>query len=410
MWLLEANTLNTILQAEKSGFNPSAEQLTAFRGETSEEGGSRIMSIAGETADISIKGVLTNTPDFMAMIFGGGNTTYSDIIAAIASAEQNDSIKNIVLSVDSPGGQVSGLFNAVNAIASAKKPTEAIVINQAASAAYTLIAQADKISAFNEASGVGSVGIATRREIDENEVIITSTEAPNKAPDVTTEAGKAVVREQLDAVHEILASSIAKGRSTTIEKVNSDFGRGTMILAGEAIKRGMMDNIAGSIPQVSAPVAATTAAPSAPVAAESGGPAAPTDKTNTNATNGKNDREVIGMTKEELQAQHPATFAAVLATGVEQERDRVSAHLTMAEASGDMATAVAAIADGSGMTASLQATYMAAGMKKTELTARVEDNPGELNTPAGGADGPSDEDHVADEVCAALGYDGEVKA
>jgi ClpP class serine protease len=405
MWLLEANTLNTILQAEKSGFNPDAEQLTAFRGETSEEGGSRIMSIAGDTADISIKGVLTAEPNFMAMIFGGGNTTYSDIIAAIASAEQNDSIKNIVLSVDSPGGQVSGLFNAVNAIASAKKPTEAIVINQAASAAYTLIAQADKISAFNEASGVGSVGVAAEIEVNDGSVVITSSEAPDKRPDVTTEAGKAVIRAQLDAIHEILASSIAKGRSTTIEKVNSDFGRGTMVLAGEAIKRGMMDSISGSIPQVSAPAAAATTA-----VAESGGPAASTDKTNTNATNGKNDREVIGMTKEELQAQHPATFAAVLATGVEQERDRVSAHLTMAEASGDMATAVAAIADGSGMTASLQATYMAAGMKKTELNARVEDNPGELNTPVTGADGPSAEDQVADAVCAALGYEGEVMA
>ena len=89
MWLLEANTLNTILQAEKTGFSPNAEQLTAFRGETSEEGGSRIMSVAGSTADISINGILTNSPSFMAMIFGGGNTTYSDIISAIASAEQN---------------------------------------------------------------------------------------------------------------------------------------------------------------------------------------------------------------------------------------------------------------------------------------------------------------------------------
>lgn len=399
MWLLEANTLNTILQAEKSGFSPSAEQLTAFRGEASEEGGSRIMSVAGDTADISIKGVLTNTPDFMAMIFGGGNTTYSDIISAIASAEQNEAIKNIVLSVDSPGGQVSGLFNAVNAIASAKKPVKAVVATQAASAAFALVAQADEIVAVNEASIVGSVGTLIGREINDSEVIITSTKAPKKAPDLTTEEGKSVIRDSLlDPMHDIFVSSIAKGRGITIEKVNSDFGEGAMVLAGDAIKRGMMDSIVGSIPQ-----AATGASASA---IESGGPAAPVDKiVKTNATNGEN-KEEGSMDINELKTQHPATFAAAVQMGAEQERDRVSAHLTMGEASGDMATATAAIADGSEMTALLNAKYMAAGMKKSEQTARVEDNPDDLETSAAAAaGGPSAEDKVADAVCAALDYD-----
>ena len=400
MWLLESNTRDTIIQAEKSGFSPSAEQLTAFHGETAEDGGSRIMSVAGDTADISIKGVLTNTPSFMAMIFGGGNTTYPDIISAIASAEQNADIKNIVLSVDSPGGQIAGLFNAVSAIASAKKPVKAVIANQAASAAFALVAQADEIVAANEATSVGSVGIRVDMGVDDSTVVITSTEAPKKAPDVTTEEGKAVVREQLDAFHNVFVSSIAKGRGTTIEKVNSNFGRGTMVLAGEAVKRGMIDSVAGGIPQVATAPAAT--APSAPIAI------------NTNATNGGKKEEGKSMDTKEFQAQHPATFAAAVQMGVEngvaEERDRVSAHLKLGEASGDMATATAAIADGSGMTASIQATYMAAGMKKTELNAREQDNPDELNPPAAGADEASAADKAADAVCAALGYDEEVTA
>ena len=410
MWLLEANTLNTILQAEKSGFNPSAEQLTAFRGEASEEGGSRIMSIAGETADISIKGVLTAEPNFMAMIFGGGNTTYSDIISAIASAEQNETIKNIVLSVDSPGGQIAGLFNAVNAIASAKKPVKAVVGTQAASAAFALVAQADEIVAANEATMVGSIGTLMDVEVDESTVTITSTNAPKKAPDVTTEEGRAVVRASLlDPMHEIFASSIAKGRGTTLEKVNSDFGEGAMVFAGEAVKIGMIDSVAGSIPQ--AATAPAAAAPSAPIVAESGGPAAPTDKTiNTNATNGKNKEEVLGMNIDELKTQHPATFAAAVQLGKDEELDRVSEHLTLGEASGDMATALKAVAEGAGMTSTLQATYMAAGMKKSESVARIKDNPDALDTPAAGADGPKADHVVADAVCAALGYDEEVTA
>lgn len=398
MWLLESNTRDTIVQAEKSGFSPNAEQLTAFRSETSEEGGSGIMSIAGDTADISIKGVLTNVPNFMAMIFGGGNTTYSDIISAIAFAEQNETIKNIVLSVDSPGGQIAGLFNAVSAIASAKKPVKAVVANQAASAAFALVAQADEIVAANEATSVGSVGIRVDMGVDDDTVVITSTEAPKKAPDVRTEEGKAVVREQLDAFHNVFVSSIAKGRDTTIEKVNSDFGRGTMILAGEAVKRGMIDSVAGSIPQ--APSAASTDGPAAVV---------PVLTDDTSATNGENKREV-SMDIEKLRTEHAATFAAAVQIGVSKERDRVSAHLKMGEASGAMDTATKAIAEGTAFASDLvQADYMAAGMKKSELAARVEDNPDDLEAPAA-AGGPSAEDKVADAVCAALGYDEEVTA
>ena len=399
MWLLEANTLNTILQAEKSGFSPSAEQLVAFRGEASEEGGSRIMNIAGSTADISIKGILTAEPNFMAMIFGGGNTTYSDIISAIASAEQNETIKDIVFSVDSPGGQIAGLFNAVGAIASAKKPTRAVIANQAASAAFALVAQADEIVAANEATGVGSIGTLVEMRIDDTKVVITSTEAPNKAPDVTTEQGKAEIRKQLDAFHDIFISSIAKGRSTTVEKVNSNFGRGAMVLAEEAVKRGMIDSIAGSIPQVNNSAAAL--APAAPAGVE------PPIQNNTNATNGENKEEVIGMNIDDLKTQHPATFAAAVQLGRDAERDRVSAHLTMGDASGDMATAIAAIADGSEMTATLNAKYMAASMKKSELSARELDNPDELDTQAAGADEPKAEDIVADVVCETMGYEDE---
>ena len=406
MWLLEANTLNTILQAEKNGFSPSAEQLIAFRGETSEEGGSRIMSIAGDTADISIKGVLTNTPDFMAMIFGGGNTTYSDIISAIAAAEQNDAIKNIILSVDSPGGQVAGLFNVVDAIATAKKPVKAVVAGQAASAAFALIAQADEIAAVNAATTVGSIGVRVDMDIDDETVSITSTEAPKKAPDIRTEEGRAVVREHLDAFHDIFASSIAKGRGITVEKVNSDFGRGAMVLAGEAKKRGMLDSISGDIPQVAPAALADGASASASAQV----PPADIVKTNkTNATNGENKEEGNSMDINELKAQHPATFAAAVQLGTDGERDRISAHLKMGEASGDMKTALAAAADGSEMTATLQATYMAAGMKKSETAARAADNPDELNPPADPNNGPSAEDTVADAVCAALGHE-EVRA
>ena len=88
MWLLEASVRKALEHAEKSVFTPSAEQISQFEarygGDVSAQD-NRLLTIAGENAAISIKGVITQTPSFMAMIFGGGGTTYPEINAAIAA-------------------------------------------------------------------------------------------------------------------------------------------------------------------------------------------------------------------------------------------------------------------------------------------------------------------------------------
>ena len=80
------------------------------------------------------------------------------------------------------------------------------------------------------------------------------------------------------------------------------------------------------------------------------------------------------MDLQTLKAQHPDVYAAAAQEGRDQERDRVNAHLTMGEASGDMKTAIGAIGDGSAMTATLQAKYLAAGMNRSDVQARQDDD------------------------------------
>ena len=99
------------------------------------------------------------------------------------------------------------------------------------------------------------------------------------------------------------------------------------------------------------------------------------------------------MNLDELKAQHPELYAAVMklgeASGVTKERDRAGAHLIMGEASGDMKTAMTAVKDGTEMTATLQATYMSAGMNRKDINARGGD---ELNADAGDGAGAEDEE------------------
>jgi len=355
MWLLEASVSQAIQQAQKAGFTPSAEQQAqfeaSFRNGDVSANDNRLLTVAGNNAEISVKGVITKSPSFMAMLFGGGNTTYPEIISAIAAAEQDDTVSNITFAIDSPGGHFDGLFDTLSAIQAAKKPTKAIISNVGASAAFAIASQADEVVASNIAARIGSVGVVATFMVDDNEVSIASTEAPKKRPDVSTVEGIAMVREELDAMHEIFVDAIAEGRSTTADKVNADFGQGSTVLANEALKRGMIDAVATSSLKV-------------------------VKSTKTTTANSGNQPEANNMDLKQLQAQHPETFAAAVQQGTTEERDRVSAHLTMGEASGDMKTACSAIKDGSSMTATLQATYMTAGMNRSNVESRQEDDAG----------------------------------
>lgn len=112
------------------------------------------------------------------------------------------------------------------------------------------------------------------------------------------------------------------------------------------------------------------------------------------------------MDLQELKSQHPAVHAAAMQEGQDKERDRVSAHLTMGQASGDMKTALAAVDDGSDMTAKLQAQYMAAGMNRSDKADRNDDDADAAAAAnnADDSDANTDGDNVVDLVAAKLGY------
>jgi|GEM_PF-5125730 len=250
MWLLKSEIAERLAQFSKTGFVPTADQLHAFmarapRTHRSSSQTEEIMSISGDTAVITVSGVLTEQPDFWAWMLGIGNTTYSDIRAAFADAGANPAVKRVTLRVASPGGHVDGLFDTLAAIQAFGKPIS-VTAAQACSAAYALAAVAGTIEATGPAAEFGSIGVAASFSFDASEQIVnvTSTEAPNKRPDPRTPEGKAVVVKYLDAVHELFADAVAKGRGTTIGKVNTGFGRGASMLARAAKSAGMIDRVA----------------------------------------------------------------------------------------------------------------------------------------------------------------------
>lgn len=100
---------------------------------------------AQHVARISVSGLIT------------GDQRTTDLLKRVARA---DSVRGVVLSINSPGGTTSGseeLFRGIRELA-AKKPTVAFVDGVAASGAYITAMAADRIVA-RETALVGSIGV-----------------------------------------------------------------------------------------------------------------------------------------------------------------------------------------------------------------------------------------------------------
>jgi len=429
---LQQDVAERIGRLYKSGIVPTAKQLEECRaarrrvavksdGVLASSGDTENYTVVGNTAEIAVCGVLTEEPDFWSWLLGIDQTCYEDIRDAFALAAADPNVTNVILSVNSPGGYLDGLFETLATEESFQKPVK-VVAAQACSAAYALSAMAGPIQASGPASSFGSIGVAITFFVDpEHQVDIASTEAPKKRPDVTTPEGKAIVREELDAYHELFVDAIARGRSNatgkayTVAQVNADFGRGGVLLTDAAKAAGMIDKAPKPTKRGSGQALADDTEESPPMpsvaASTDAAPSAPVSKDQPPRLTGQT-RKTTPMNEEELLAQHPALHASLIAKGAAQgqatERKRVCAHLKLAKATGARDVAEAAIASGaSTMDEDVHAEYLAASLGKRETAARQADSDA-----AGAALGDAAQtpvatkdlgDEVADRIEAAMG-------
>jgi ClpP class serine protease len=365
MWLLNEETARMMQRAHAMNIQPTAVQLEAFT-QRIENAQPRNMTVAGSVAEIRVQGVLTKMPDFWATYFGGGGTAYSDIIAALALAKSDASIKEVVLVVDSPGGNSDGLFDTLAAISDFKATKKmSVSASNALSAAYAIAAMGGKITATGPHACFGSIGTACDFNFYDQvtTVSLTNTDSPEKRPDVQTAEGKAVVVKFLDSLNDLFVEAIAKGRGgdVTAKSVIADYGRGATLLAADAKKRGMIDGIAKPL------LRAVTGVPEQP------------DASGTTAGGAEMESEMT-MDLKTLRATHPQLCDELVregrASGVSEERDRVSAHLTLAAHGGEpgMKIALAAIEAGDGITMKTQAQYFSLAMNAQQVKSRQDES------------------------------------
>lgn len=223
-----------------------------------------------------------------------GATSIQTLATDFQTAVDDPNVKAIILEIDSPGGQVSGVseFAAQVRAANAIKPVVSYVSNTSASAAYWVASAASEIVASDTAR-LGSIGAVMQLDGDEEDgsFKFISSQSPLKQVDPATDAGKAEYQKTVDALAEVFINSVADYRGVDPANVLTQFGQGGMMIASEAIAAGMADRL-GSLETL--------------IAQLSGG------KPLSNPKRGNN---TMSITRDVLAADHPDLLAAIIAEG-----------------------------------------------------------------------------------------------
>jgi signal peptide peptidase SppA len=119
----------------------------------------RPYNVSGGILQIPVYGSLLNR---FSYAFGRWATGYQYIEKAVTRGLQDSNVNGIALMIDSPGGEVSGLFELTSMIHGARsdKPIKAYAADSAYSAAYAIASAASEII-VTRGGGTGSVGVVT---------------------------------------------------------------------------------------------------------------------------------------------------------------------------------------------------------------------------------------------------------
>lgn len=201
----------------------------------------------GNTAILDITGPLVIHLSFAEFL--AGYNSYEWIMEDLKNAINDETVANIVLDFDSPGGSSSEMFEMAAYIRKmgAKKPIYGWVGSMAASAAYGLASACKQIYA-NPAAEIGSVGtmiIASHQEEPDGNGVkyiqIVATDSPMKNADPTTPEGMQSYLDRINSINGQFIEMLAANRGVTTDFVKSNFGKGSVFSGREALDRRMID-------------------------------------------------------------------------------------------------------------------------------------------------------------------------
>lgn len=189
----------------------------------------------------AVSGVSHGSPDAVAVVHVQGpiaSQTIAETREQLESVRTNDSVKAVVLHVNSPGGSVAAseaLFMAVDRTA-AEKPVVASVDDTGASGAYMAMLPAERIY-VKPGSFVGSVGVIATPPVDAGGNQITT--GPDKGAGFTDEELVSMV----ETLRRQFVSMVMAERGETLELSREELSNAKIYLGARAVENGIADRI-----------------------------------------------------------------------------------------------------------------------------------------------------------------------
>lgn len=210
---------------------------------------------SGGIVVIPLYGVVTQRGNMVDDVSGPGSVSTQQFAAALRQALTDETVSQILIDIDSPGGSVYGVSELADEIASARtqKPVVAIANSLAASAAYWIGCSASEFY-VSPGGEVGSIGV-WQAHFDYSQAFATEGVKPTLisagkykvegnpyAP--LDEEAQAFMQSRVDDYYTTFTKAVARGRGVPISQVRDGMGQGRVLGADAALAQNMVDGIA----------------------------------------------------------------------------------------------------------------------------------------------------------------------
>ena len=183
-------------------------------------------------AIVPIIGPLVTRSDWLSVLLGA--ISYGEVADAVEAASTDPAIRAVLLEVDSPGGEIGGLFDLVDRISGlareSGKPLWAAASESALSAAFAIASVAERIYVTRTAEA-GSVGIVAAH-VDESGadaaaglkwtlVHAGAKKIDGNPHEPLTDSARADLQADVDRLHADFIEIVARNRGMTTEAVRA---------------------------------------------------------------------------------------------------------------------------------------------------------------------------------------------
>lgn len=210
---------------------------------------------SGGIAVLPLYGVVTQRGNMVDDVSGPGSVSTQQFSASLRQALADDTVSQILIDIDSPGGSVYGVAELADEIASARsqKPVIAIANSLAASAAYWIGCSAAEFY-VSPGAEVGSIGV-WQAHFDHSQALADEGVKPTLisagkfkvegnpyAP--LDEDAQAFMQSRVDEYYASFTKAVARGRGVPIAQVRDGMGQGRVLGADAALAQNMVDGVA----------------------------------------------------------------------------------------------------------------------------------------------------------------------